>query len=163
MDENEQFIFKTSTVKMAIANKMKEGGEHFLATEFCCFDGKVKRCCNFTTLTASVYHPLLQKQIPLGIMECKSEDSTNVSRFWREFNKAYKEVNQTDEKFSPTRWISDMATANFNGLTIVYGEEVLERVKSCEFHFQKLVNKHASKFEDGEKFKVSFIILIVMF
>lgn len=29
--------------------------------EYCYFDGKVKRCKNFVTLTASTYHPLLKR------------------------------------------------------------------------------------------------------
>ena len=56
-----------------------------LQEEFCCFDGKVKRCKGHTTLTASVYHPLLQKQVVLATMECRCEDSNYVSTFWREF------------------------------------------------------------------------------
>ena len=44
-------------------------GNHFLSKEYCYFDGKVKITKYFTTLTASIYHPLLQKQVPLAIME----------------------------------------------------------------------------------------------
>ena len=48
---------------------MDRNGEHFLKEEYCIFDGKFKRCRDFVTLTASVYHPLLNRQIPCAVME----------------------------------------------------------------------------------------------
>jgi len=154
VNENLQNVFKTSTEKMRIAKEMCSSSSMF-SDEYCYFDGKVKRCKNFTTLTASMYHSLLQRQIPLAIMECKGEDSANVGRFWNYFNKAYKDVNEMEERFSPTGWISDMATANFNGLQLIYGEEVLTKIKGCEFHFRQSINRHSSKCENAEAFKVS--------
>ena len=50
------------------------------------YDGKRKRVRGFIPLTASVYHLLLQKQIPLAIMETEREDTTNVEFFWVLFN-----------------------------------------------------------------------------
>jgi len=41
--------------------------EHFSKEEYCFFDGKFKRCRDFVTLTASVYHPLLNRQIPPAV------------------------------------------------------------------------------------------------
>ena len=67
--KNKQYVFKTSEKKMKMAYEIQYN-DHFLCEEYCCFDGKVKR-----TLTVSVYHSLLHKQILLAIMECKSEDS----------------------------------------------------------------------------------------
>lgn len=154
INENEQFVFKTSRKKMVMAREMEVEEDYILSDEYCCFDGKVQRCKNFTTLTASVYHPLLQKQIPLAIMECQSENSKNIATFWREFNNAYKEVNQVDSKFFPIGWVSDMASANFIGLQQIYGEEIMSKIKGCEFHFKQCVNKHASKCDDEKQFKV---------
>ena len=91
--------------KMMIANEMGMDDQHLLSNEYCFFDGKVKRCKNFVTLTASVYHPILQKQLPLATMECKSEYSANIGRFWNNFNKAFKYVRKTDKNFSPVGWI----------------------------------------------------------
>ena len=114
VNEDEQFVFKTSTKKMHIAKDMTTQDD-LMNNEYCFFDGKENRCKNFITLTASTYHPLLQRQIPLATMECKSEDSANVGRFWKTFNDAYKKANSTDIKFMPKGWVWDMATANFNG------------------------------------------------
>ena len=154
IDKHRQFVFKTSQTKMKIAYSMDNTGNHFLSEEYCYFDGKVKRTKDFTTLTASVYHPLLQKQVPLAIMECKSEDGTNIGLFWQEFNRAYKEVNECEKKFNPTGWVSDMATANFNGLVHIYGEDVLTKIKGFEFHYKQSINRHANTLVDEiEKFK----------
>ena len=47
-----------------------------------------------------------------------------------------------------------MASANFNGLVQIYGEDVLDRIKGCEFHYKKSVNKRAHKLgELGMEFK----------
>ena len=75
---------------MKMAANMSKTGDHFLSTEFCFFDGKRKRCKGFVTQTASLYHPLLCKQIPLATMEAEHEDSANVELFWCLFNKALK-------------------------------------------------------------------------
>ena len=87
-------------------------------------------------------------------MECKSEDSVNIGRFWNNFNKAFKDVTKTDKKFSSVRWITDMATANFNDLQLIYSGDVLHKGKGCEFHFLQSCNRHASKCSDQERFKV---------
>lgn len=34
-----------------------------------------------------------------------------------------------------------MASVNFNGLSIVYGEDVLCKVKRCQFHFKQSIEK----------------------
>lgn len=57
------FVFKTSEAKIKLAVAMDKEKEDFLSEEFSFFDGKHNRCQGFITLTASVYHPLLPKQI----------------------------------------------------------------------------------------------------
>lgn len=44
------FVFKTSSTKLNVALNMDCNGEHFLNSEFCFFDGKLKRCRGFVTL-----------------------------------------------------------------------------------------------------------------
>ena len=60
---------------------MDRNGEHFLKEGYCFFDGKFKRCRDFVTLTASVYHPLLNRQIPYAVMETEQENSENTALF----------------------------------------------------------------------------------
>ena len=143
---------------MMIANEMDMDAQHLLSKEYCSFDGKLKRYQNFVTLTSSVYYPMLQKQLPLATMECESEDSANIRRFWNNFNKTFKDVTKTDKTFSPLGWITDIATANFNDLQLIYVEDVLHKIKGCEFHLRQSINRHASKCSDQEQFKAKVII-----
>ena len=145
------FVFKTSHERIEIAMKMNKDGEHFLRDEYCYFDGKVKRCKDYVTLTASTYHPLLKKQIPLAIMETQKENSETIELFWTLFNKAFKVVAGDDTMtFNPKGWCTDMAGANMNGLRKVFGEDVLTRIKSCEFHFKESRNRMAKNLNDAE-------------
>ena len=149
------FVFKTSHERMDIAIKMNKDGDHFLQEEYCYFHGKVKRCKNYVTLTASTYHPLLKKYIPLAIMETERENSENIEPFWALFNEAYKVVAGDDTHFNLKGWCTDMAGANMNGLQKVFGDDVLSRIKTCEFHFKESRNKMAKKLndDDGKVFK----------
>ena len=136
VDENKQIIFKTSSFKMKLTKTMNSENEEELPSEFCFFDGKMKRTKGFSALVASCYNPFLQKQVPLPVMECTKEDEKNITRFWKEFNEAYKVANKTNAKFQPIGWVTDMALVNFSGLQMIYGEEVLDKIKGCEFHYK---------------------------
>ena len=80
------FIFKSSKLGVKFALNMTEDEDHFLSKEFCCFDGKVNRCKRLVTLTASVCHPILRKQVILESMESESESTETVALFWSLFN-----------------------------------------------------------------------------
>ena len=101
------------------------------------FDSKYGRVKNFKALTASVYHKLLKCQIPLAIMDFKHEVSAHVVLFWHLFNEAYKKANNANEKSHTTGWSTDMVANNFNNLEKVYGEDILNKIKGCEFHFKE--------------------------
>ena len=77
----------------------------------------------------------MQNQVVLAKFECKHENPENIEVFWRMFDSAFKEVNGIGDRFLPAGFCTDMATANFNGLVKIYEEEILEKVKGCEFHF----------------------------
>jgi len=150
------FVFKSSATKMTMAFNMDKKGDHFLSKEFCFFDGKSRRCNGFITLTASVYHPLLRKQIPLATMEAETEDTVNVELFWRLFNEALRKVAGSDSAtymYDPIGWCSDMAGANLAGISKVFGDNA--EIKSCEFHFKDHRNKKAQKLdsESTDEFK----------
>ena len=47
-----------------------------------------------------------------------------------------------------------MATANFSGLSIVYGEDVLTKVKGCEFHFKQSAERKVKTLNNkGQEFR----------
>ena len=139
---------------MKIASKLNPSSGHFLSTGYVYFHGTTGRCKETTTLTASIYHPLLKKQVPLAILECPSENSQWITMFWSLFIEGYQEVNGKGSSFEPKGWISDMAGANMEGLRKVFGEEVLSKIKGCEWHYKDGVNKRAKQLRDcGGTFK----------
>ena len=150
------FVFKSSKKKAEIAINMDKDGNHFLNDEYCFFDGKHKRCKGFITLTASVYHPVLRRQIPLATMETESENTETITLFWTLFNEVLQKVSGDNlKKFNPIGWCTDMAGANMAGIINVYGDECKQRIKSCEFHFKDHRNKMSKKLdpESSETFK----------
>ena len=125
------FVFKGSRQKEKIALNINRNGYHFLKNEFCYFDGKYRRCRGFVTLTASVYHTLLRKQVILGTMEAEAENSGNVALFWQLFNEMLRKVSSDEnETFDPIGWCTDLAGANLAGLCSVYGEAIKSRIKT---------------------------------
>ena len=74
-------------------------------------------------------------------MECTKEDEKNITRFWKEFNEAYKVPNKTNAKFQTIGWVTDMALNKFSGFRMIYGEEVLDKIKGCKFHYKQSVNR----------------------
>ena len=155
INENSQYVFKTSLEKMKFPKSMHRNNNTYMSSEYCFFDGNHTRVKNYVTLTATAYHPLLCKQAVLVTMQSKQEDKENIEIFWGAFNKAYKEANnEVTEKFHPSGWCTDMTSCNFIGLVKIYGEDVLQYIKGCEFYFRDSVNQHANKFGDeSETFK----------
>lgn len=147
--ERPSFVFKSSTEKAELAMSMNREKDDLLSDEFCFFDGKHNRCHGFITLTASVYHPLLCKQIPLAIMEAESENTINIELFWTIFNEMLRKV-ATDESvvFQPIGWCTDMAGANLAGICNVFDQSARSRIKSCEFHFNDQRNKKAQRLDN---------------
>ena len=66
----------------------------------------------------------MRQQVFSVTMNCKFEDGSSVAKFWRVFNEPFKGVNSTSKIFCPCAWVTDMASANFNGPAIIYGEDV---------------------------------------
>ena len=67
------------------------------------------------------------------------------------FNKAYKKANNINEKLHPAGCSAVMATSNFNGLEIIYGEDILTKIKGCKFHFKDSVNRHGTFLKEEQK------------
>ena len=107
-----------------------------------------------------MYHPLIRKQIALAVMESESENTENVTLFWKLFNEVLAKVPKDEtRKFDPIGWCTDMAGANMAGIFNVFGEEVKSRIKSCKFHFKEHRNTMAKKLdsESSEVFRRTLI------
>ena len=142
------YVFKSSKTKAEIALNMDKDGNNILNEEYCFFDGKHKRCKGFITLTASMYHPLLRKQIALATMDTESENTETVSLFWSLFNEVLRKVSGNNlKKFNAIGWCTDMAGANMAGIVDVFGDDSKQRIKSCEFHFKDHRNKMSKKLD----------------
>ena len=107
---------------------MDKDGNNVLNEEFCFFDGKYKRCKGFITLTASMYHPLLRKQIVLATMERESENTETVTLFGSLFNEVLRKVSGNNLKeFNPIECCMDIAGANMAGIVDVFGDDSKQR------------------------------------
>ena len=60
------YVFKTSRVSVDTGKKLDGVGDHYLSSSYVYFDGNEKRVNNMTTLTFSIYHSLVRKQIILA-------------------------------------------------------------------------------------------------
>ena len=142
---------------MKAALNMDRNGEHFLKDEYCFFDGKFKRCRNFVTLTASVYHPLLKGKYLLLLWKLNKRAPKTLHCSGLFLTRVYKKSQGTTRRYlcNPQGWCTNIARANMNGLQQVFGEDALGRIKSCEFYFKDSTNKMARKLgqEAGETLK----------
>ena len=125
------YVFKTSKLEINIALSMGDQ-EHFLSNEYCYVDAKWNRCKDFRV---SVYHPVLRKQVPLFTMECEGETGECYAKFFHLINEAIAKV-AAGRVFDPIAgFMADEAGGVQEGLRRVYGNPVLEKLKTCEFHF----------------------------
>ena len=148
------YVFKTSKLKVNIAWSMGDK-EHFLSSEYSHVDGKWNRCKDFPTLTLSVYHPVLRKQLPLFIMECEGKSAECYTKFFEFINETISKVTQGDEVFNPLAGFMAEAGGLQVGLRRVYGDSALEKIKTCEFHFLQCANRQRARLH-SDKLKELF-------
>jgi len=118
------FLLISSKAKMKLAAAINNKKNDFLSEEFCFFVGKHNRCQGFATLTASVYHPLLRKQIPLAFMVVEKETTENVELFWKLFNETI------SKSFNPIGCCTDMTGTNLFGIVNIFGVDAKKCIKS---------------------------------
>ena len=80
LNNNPTFIFKTSLTALEIASQLNRESNPFLSSCYLYFDANEKRTKNMTVFTLSVFHWLLQKQIPLATMDCEKEYRINAKK-----------------------------------------------------------------------------------
>ena len=89
-------------------------------------------------MTLWTHHPALRKMQRLATMEVERETKENVALFFKLFNEALSTyVGDPNYKFNPCFIMTDKAGANVQGLHEVFGEEFLERIATCQWHFEE--------------------------
>ncbi|CAC5406531.1 unnamed protein product [Mytilus coruscus] len=140
------YVFKASKAMANLCIEMDCNKDGILNEEFAFIDAKHNRCKNFRTVTLWTYHPVLRKTICVAKMEAEAESSENLEIFWKLLNEMLEEVNnQTGYKFNPYGFIMDENSANWISVRKVFGEHILQKCASCEFHYKQSVHRHAKK------------------
>ena len=78
-------------------------------------------CRGFVTLTASVFHPLLRRQVQLAIMEATAEGTAHIKLFWTLFNKVLQKVKGVLQISTGTRVVF---RATMAAICNVFGSEL---------------------------------------
>jgi hypothetical protein len=149
------FVFKSSLHMAKMALELDRTEDNVMSTEYVHFDATHSRCRKFKTQTLWVYSYVMRKLLRLAVMEIESEDTKNLTKFWELMNEMLQKVSDDSTyKFNPRGYVVDEHHANRQSLRNVFGDEVLQRTVSCEFHFQQCVNRHAHGLGDSaDEFK----------
>ena len=89
-------------------------------------------------LTLWVHHPGMRRMKHLATMDCKWETKDMVGLFFRLFNSALQDYTQDpDYTFNPVMLVMDEAGAIHQGLHDVFGDDFLECISTCQWHFKR--------------------------
>ncbi|CAB4034729.1 Hypothetical predicted protein [Paramuricea clavata] len=140
-NDNNTFVFKCSRFQANLAMSMDCEKIGLLHDQYCYADATHKRCPGFKTITLWVYHPLLRKLVEWkGTMESTTEDTEAMDVSG---DKTY--------VFNPAGWVLDEAGAEWNAIKIVFGEDAMAKVVSCEFHYKQSVGRKSGKLDNKHK------------
>ena len=83
-----------------------------------------------------------------------------ISIKWKSFG-VFSIVHIKKQTWEATGWSSNIAGANFSRLKKIYGEDVVNKIKSCRFYYKESINKRArQQGEKGDKFKTYALDLL---
>ncbi|CAC5357933.1 unnamed protein product [Mytilus coruscus] len=88
-------------------------------------------------------------------MECPSENKQFLSVFFSNLKEAVKEKFE-DEEFDPTGIICDEASCNWQAMQEIFRRDLVERSKSCDFHYNQSINRTKGKITTGDDDKEIF-------
>ena len=146
LNNKPSFVFKSSLSMAKLALEMDRDGDGILKEEYAFVDTKHDRVRGFKTLTLWTYHPVLRKLLCLAIMEIEAENTENLTSFWTIWNDLLKDAaERNDVLFNPIGFVADEHHANWKSLKNVYGDNVISRVVSCEFHYKQSIQRHARR------------------
>ena len=74
MNSKPTYVFSNSEIAIKIGIQIERDKNNYLCSIYAYFDGNEKRLSEMTTLSLSIYYPLLRKQILLATMHCETEN-----------------------------------------------------------------------------------------
>ena len=99
-----------------------------------------------------MHHPGMRKMQRLATMDCKKESMDMIALFFETFNEALAEVvGEKGYKFNLSMICMDEAGANLQGLRKVYGDEFMEHVVSCQFHFKQCARRQLKNIDENDQ------------
>ena len=82
----------------------------------------------------------------LQLWNVKEKTTEVIATFWKLFNEVLQELkNEANYKFNPIGFSTDEGGASMNGLLQVFGQQVIHKIKTCQFHFRQCLRKSAWK------------------
>ena len=79
-------VFRSSKERIEITSQMQRGGTHALANEYCFLDAEHDKVKGMKTINLSVQHPVLKECVTLASLDCMTESTETLCKFWRELN-----------------------------------------------------------------------------
>ena len=112
-------------------------------------DGLHSRVVNYTTLMLWVHNPVIQHLQRIACMECKSENTENITTFLTLVNEMLRQVKR-DPNFiwAPKCIMVDENGANKNAIGNVFGEELQMKTISCQWHYLRCAHKQSHRITD---------------
>jgi hypothetical protein len=138
------YVLKSSRSMVQMMCDMDRTKDQSLSAEYAFVDVTHTRCNKFKTLTMWVFNPVMRRLMRLAIMEIEQENTANLTIFFTLINEMIqKHTGDNTYVFNPRGFSVDEHNANWNSLAAVYGQDVLSRTVSCEFHYAESVSRHA--------------------
>jgi len=144
MNDTVAYVFKSCTSMAEMTVEMDQSTEGFMRDEHAYVDAKHDRCQNYRTITLWTYHPTMRRILRLAVMDVEKENTEGLTILCITFNRMLQDHTGKDNyMFNPVGFVCDEHHANFRSIQAVFGDDVLPRVKTCEFHYKHCVQRHS--------------------
>ena len=144
-DECLPFVIKISTRKVELLCRLNKNEGDRLSSECVFLDVLHSRCKSWKTYTLSYYDSILKELVKLVTMETVTENAEYCELFLELINEIICKFNNNKEssKINPVHMKYNKHSGNQIAIKNVFGVKFYqERTSSCEYHFNKSVEKH---------------------
>ena len=110
--------------QLAISMDVVSSVSSVLQQENAYFDATHTHVHSFKSLGLWMYHPSMYKILHLASMDIQSENSQDITTFFKLFNEILQiETGNKDYKFNPRTFMCNEGSANYRAIQIVYGDD----------------------------------------